>query len=149
MLPLLPKLVLLAQPGLFFFVIINLSSAQVIYRPVDVTSKEREITARVEKDREALKERVPHPMSRNSSRQATERSPITATRSPPQVIATPPTPGSPRLSHATPTTSANIRPSISFANAASAKKDASNVKAEEKEELPMDKVTEQVAEISV
>ncbi|KAG2071795.1 RNA-binding domain-containing protein [Suillus decipiens] len=119
-------------------------------RPVDVTSKEREITARVEKDREALKERVPHPMSRNSSRQATERSPITATatRSPPQVIATPPTPGSPRVSYATPT-SANIRPSISFANAASAKKDALNAKAEEKEESPMDKVTEQVAEVSV
>lgn len=149
MLRLLPKLVLSAQPGLFLFCDFNLSSAQALCRPVDVTSKEREITARVEKDREALKERVPHPMSRNSSRQATERSPITATRSPPQVIATPPTPGSPRLSHATPTTSANIRPSISFANAASAKKDASNAKAEEKEELPMDKVTEQVAEISV
>ncbi|KAG2145224.1 hypothetical protein DEU56DRAFT_870292 [Suillus clintonianus] len=118
-------------------------------RPVDVTSKEREITARVEKDREALKERVPHPMSRNSSRQATERSPITATRSPPQLIATPPTPGSPRISHATPTTSANIRPSISFASAASAKKDAADARAEEKEESSMDEVTEQVTEVSV
>ena len=97
-----------------------------------------------------MKERVPHSMSRNSSRQAIERNAGTATRSPPpQVVATPPTPGSPHVSNASPVTSSNIRPSFSFAHAASTKKDAPNGRTEEKEDAPMDKITEQVAEVTV
>lgn len=101
----------------------------------------------MEKDRESLKERVPHPMSRNSSYQATERNSGNVTRSPPpQVVATPPTPGSPRVS---PVASSNIRPSFSFAHAASAKKDVPNTKAEEKGDAPVDQITEQVTEVTV
>ena len=119
---------------------------EVLRRPVDVSTREREIAARVEKDREALKERVPHPMSRNSSRQATERNSSNVTRSPPQVAATPPTPGSPRVS---PVTSSTVRPSFSFAHAAGTKKDAPAMRAEEKEDVPVDQVTEQIAEVTV
>jgi translation initiation factor 4B len=104
----------------------------------------------VEKDREALKDRVPHPMSRNSSRQATERNSGSVTRSPPpQVVATPPTPGSPRVSHTTPVTSSNVRPLFSFAHAAGTKRDAPDTKAEEKEDAHVDQITEQVAEVTV
>ncbi|OAX41471.1 RNA-binding domain-containing protein [Rhizopogon vinicolor AM-OR11-026] len=116
-------------------------------RPVDVSTREREIATRVEKDREALKDRVPHPMSRNSSRQATERTSGNVTRSPPPQVA--PTPGSPRISHATPATSSNVRPSFSFAHAASTKKDVPNTSAEEKEDSPVDQITEQAAEVTV
>jgi translation initiation factor 4B len=96
------------------------------------------------------KDRVPHPMSRNSSRQATERNSGSVTRSPPpQVVATPPTPGSPRVSHTTPVTSSNVRPLFSFAHAAGTKKDAPDAKAEEKEDAHVDQITEQVAEVTV
>ncbi|KAI6025032.1 hypothetical protein BKA83DRAFT_4255799 [Pisolithus microcarpus] len=83
-------------------------------KPVDVSSKERDIAVRLEKEREAIKDRVPqHSMSRTSSRQATER-PAT-TRTPPQAV------GSPTMPHSPISVSSNVRPSFSFANAASAK----------------------------
>ncbi|KIJ66794.1 hypothetical protein HYDPIDRAFT_174153 [Hydnomerulius pinastri MD-312] len=106
-------------------------------KPVDVTSKEREIAVRIEKEREIAKERVPqHSMSRTSSRQATERGPGNATRGPPSnTVSSPTTTGSPT----TPSTSANVRPSFSFAHAAGANKEDSAV----------DSVADQVAEISV
>lgn len=83
-------------------------------KPVDVSSKERDIAVRLEKEREAIKDRVPqYSMSRTSSRQATER-PAT-TRTPPQAV------GSPTMPHSPISVSSNVRPSFSFANAASAK----------------------------
>ncbi|KAI5988890.1 hypothetical protein EDC04DRAFT_3128313 [Pisolithus marmoratus] len=88
-------------------------------KPVDVSSKEREIAVRLDREREAIKERVPqHSMSRTSSRQATERS--AATRTPPQAV------GSPNTSHSPISISSNVRPSFSFANAASAKVPTAN-----------------------
>lgn len=81
-------------------------------RPVDVSSKEREITVRLE----LSKDKGPqHSMSRTNSRQATERGP---TRLPKTQAASPTTttPG-PSVTLA----SSTVRPSISFANAASAK----------------------------
>ncbi|KAF9243569.1 hypothetical protein BU15DRAFT_86502 [Melanogaster broomeanus] len=110
-------------------------------KPVDVSSKEREITARIEKDRDNIKDRDPqHSMSRASSRQATERGPAHATR-------TPSISGSPTI----PLTSANVRPSFSFANAASAKlADAKyDDEKESKGESTVDTVVDQVDEISV
>ncbi|KAJ7284714.1 hypothetical protein C8J57DRAFT_700523 [Mycena rebaudengoi] len=50
-------------------------------RPVDVTSREKEVAERVEKEREAVKEKLT--MSRTSSRQASERTPFNRTRTPP------------------------------------------------------------------
>ncbi|KAH7912305.1 hypothetical protein BJ138DRAFT_1148629 [Hygrophoropsis aurantiaca] len=91
-------------------------------RPVDVSSKEKEVTARIEKEREAVKERIPHSMSRTNSRQASERVPGNRTRTPPPQATSPSTPNSPRLSNPLP--AANVRPSFSFANAASVRKEA-------------------------
>jgi translation initiation factor 4B len=111
-------------------------------KPVDVSSKEREITARIEKDRDIIKDRGPqHSMSRTSSRQANERGPAHTARAPSVS-------GSP----ITPVTSAGVRPSFSFANAASTKlADARNDDEKESkgESDAVDIVADQVAEISV
>jgi translation initiation factor 4B len=88
--------------------------------PVDVSSREREVAERLEKDREITKDRfMSHPMSRTSSRTASLR-----TRTPPpgpSTTSTPPTPNSPKLPSPI---SATVRPTVSFASAASAKKEA-------------------------
>ncbi|KII89606.1 hypothetical protein PLICRDRAFT_39716 [Plicaturopsis crispa FD-325 SS-3] len=82
-------------------------------KPVDVSSREKEVSERIEKERESI--RVPHPMSRTSSRAASERghgrTPPTST-----IGSTPGTPTSPKF-----TNQAAVRPSISFADAAAAK----------------------------
>jgi translation initiation factor 4B len=67
-------------------------------RPVDLSAKDKEITERVEKDRESVAARVQHTMSRTSSKGGLER---TASK-----------PGSPRAGPA-----ANVRPTVSFASA--------------------------------
>jgi translation initiation factor 4B len=89
-------------------------------RPVDVSSREREVAERLEKDREITKDRLAsHSMSRTSSRTASLR-----TRTPPpatSITNTPPTPNSPKLPSLL--TSATVRPAVSFASAASAKKE--------------------------
>jgi len=121
-------------------------------RPVDVTSREREVAERLERDREVTKDRLAsHPISRTSSRTASLR-----TRTPPpapSITSTPPTPNSPKLP--TPIT-ATVRPAVSFASAASVKKEVfipAGVK--NAEELPkqdtvtVEKVREQLSEISV
>ncbi|EGN99014.1 hypothetical protein SERLA73DRAFT_181797 [Serpula lacrymans var. lacrymans S7.3] len=97
-------------------------------KPVDVSSKEKEVTDRIEKERDTVKDRLPHPMSRTNSRQATERFSGTRARTPPvpHAIVTPPIPGSPKPLNSA---AATVRPSISFANAASAKKDDTSIKA--------------------
>lgn len=82
-------------------------------KPVDVTSREKEVTERIEKDRA-------QPMSRTSSRTGYERAPLQKTpsstgseRPPPSAAA-----ASTKIS-----TAPNVSPSISFANMA-ARKDA-------------------------
>ncbi|KIK94215.1 hypothetical protein PAXRUDRAFT_26003 [Paxillus rubicundulus Ve08.2h10] len=115
-------------------------------KPVDVSSKEREVTSRLEKEREIPKDRGPQPsMSRTSSSQATERGPVHATRAPPST--SPSTSGSPTSSAA----SANIRPSFSFANAAGAKSGAAkgDDQKESKGDSTVDCITDHVAEIFV
>ena len=78
-------------------------------RPVDISTKEREITARLE----LTKDRAPqHSMSRTNSRQATERGPTHSTKT--SSIA--PTPESSAA-----LASSTVRPTLSFANAAGAK----------------------------
>ncbi|KAH7884566.1 hypothetical protein F5I97DRAFT_2074849 [Phlebopus sp. FC_14] len=112
-----------------------------ISRPVDISSKEREIALRLEKERE----RAPLlPMSRTSSRQATERGHASATRTPP--VSSPTTSGSPA---APPAASANVRPSISFANVAGSNASVSKSSDhKDKEVSAIDDVTSQVAQIS-
>lgn len=77
-------------------------------RPVDISTKDREISARLE----LAKERAPqHSMSRTNSRQPTERGPSQQT-SPSTAPASGPAPS---------LTTSTVRPSVSFANAAGAK----------------------------
>ncbi|TDL25479.1 hypothetical protein BD410DRAFT_784469 [Rickenella mellea] len=127
-------------------------------KPVDVSARENEVLQKLEKDREEIKERVTHSMSRQSSKQARERPSAVSSdgaKTPPSASAPPasppPAPGSPRASAST------VRPAFSFAKAASAKKEsiteAKVVEAtegkEEKEETSLENVTKQVAEVTV
>jgi translation initiation factor 4B len=74
-------------------------------KPVDVSAKERAISERVDKEREAIREKVAQPqqhsMSRTNSRTGMERSTSK--------------PGTQRASS---TANATVRPAVSFANAA-------------------------------
>ncbi|KIM84764.1 hypothetical protein PILCRDRAFT_817555 [Piloderma croceum F 1598] len=121
-------------------------------RPVDVSSREREVADRLEKDREMTKDRLAsHPMSRTSSRTASLR-----TRTPPpapSITSTPPTPHSPKLPSPI---SATVRPAVSFASAASAKKETlvavaskNDVESLKEAVVQVEKVTEKLGEISV
>ncbi|KAI6125140.1 hypothetical protein EDD16DRAFT_1560270 [Pisolithus croceorrhizus] len=110
-------------------------------KPVDVSSKERDIAVRLEKEREAIKDRIPqHSMSRTSSRQATERP--AATRTPPQAVS------SPTMSHSPVSASSNVRPSFSFANAAGAKVPTTNSEDKRGGEEGSVTITEQVVQPS-
>ncbi|KAG5723855.1 putative RNA-binding protein sce3 [Termitomyces sp. T112] len=115
-------------------------------RPVDVANKDKEITERLEKERETVKERVS--MSRTNSRQASERVPLTST--PPSAGANAPA-GSANM--ASPKTAPRslaptVRPTLSFANAAAAKREEVPTK-QEKENDQVDKVAEKIAEVEV
>ncbi|KAI0313177.1 hypothetical protein OF83DRAFT_1142553 [Amylostereum chailletii] len=110
-------------------------------KPVDVTAKEKAVTERLEKEREATKDRlVQHPMSRNSSRAGSQRG---QTRSPPMASVPP-----------SPVAAANVRPTFSFAAAAGVKQSPpeavkKDVKVGEKVEDGATKVTEQLGEVTI
>ncbi|RDB28395.1 putative RNA-binding protein sce3 [Hypsizygus marmoreus] len=119
-------------------------------RPVDVTTKEKEVTERIEKEREVVKDRLT--MSRTSSRTASERSPLSGSRTPPATSPVPHT--SPKPANATmvpkPASLApTVRPTLSFASAA--KKDSAATAALEKTEKDdeVEKIAEKVAEVAV
>ncbi|KAG5637973.1 hypothetical protein H0H81_002417 [Sphagnurus paluster] len=119
-------------------------------RPVDVTNRDKEVEERIEKEREYSKERIT--MSRTNSRQASERSPFTASPR------TPPAAASPKLASASvpkPALAPSVRPTLSFASAAAARRDAAAAAAERKAEEEkkgggeVEKVTEKVAEVAI
>jgi len=87
-----------------------------------VTHREKEVADRIEKERETLKDR-PHPISRTTSHTASDRGLTSRTRTPPLATSTPSTPTLPKPPAILPPSS-NVRPSLSFANAASAKRDS-------------------------
>lgn len=99
---------------------------------MDVTPREKEVLERLEKA---------HPMSRTSSRTASERSPLNRTMTPPPATHTP---TSPKLS--SPTLAPTVRPTLSFANVA-AKRD--EVKVEKDEKTEVSDVTEKVADVTI
>lgn len=110
-------------------------------KPVDVSAKEKVIADRLDKEREATKERVgQHSMSRSSSRQGTDRG---APRSPPVArsgdLSLPPSP------HAVQSPVANIRSAFSFAAAAGGKKEGLL----EDDETKVNDVTEQLGEVTI
>lgn len=90
-------------------------------RPVDVTSKERQVSERLEKDRDVTqKDRGSHSLSRTSSRTGVERG---APGTPPP-SSTPPAVGS--AATAKISTAPNVQATISFANMASRKDGSSD-----------------------
>lgn len=111
-------------------------------RPVDISTKEREITSRLELTKDRASQ---HSMSRTNSRQATERGPTHPTKT----SSTAPTPESSAA-----LTASTVRPSLSFANAAGAKTTIVGRTDDQKaikEEAPSaaDDVTDQVLEMSI
>jgi translation initiation factor 4B len=101
------------------------------HRPVDVSAKDKEVTERVEKEREAVASKVQHSMSRTSSKGGFER---TTSRT-----------GTPRSSVA-----ANIRPAVSFASALNTKGDADpEASAPDGADPEIGGVTKKLAETSV
>ncbi|KAL1745395.1 hypothetical protein HDZ31DRAFT_73558 [Schizophyllum fasciatum] len=122
-------------------------------RPVDVTSREREVEQRVEREREAL-----HSMSRTGSRQGAQRAGGAWERSAPsspkpaaaQAIArTTSNSGSARAP-----AQANVRPSFSFASAAGGKggeegKEAGGEAAKEAGDKEAEKVAEKLGEVTI
>ncbi|EPQ54384.1 hypothetical protein GLOTRDRAFT_44499, partial [Gloeophyllum trabeum ATCC 11539] len=121
-------------------------------KPVDVTAREQEVLQKIEREREATKERVSHPMSRTSSRTGSERNASNFTRSPPPATASPPTPSSPRSSTAQ---TATVRPAVSFASAAGGRKESASERTEDTSETSKStdervaEVTSQIAEVAI
>nr|GAT60936.1 translation initiation factor 4B [Mycena chlorophos] len=115
-----------------------------IAKPVDVTNREREVTERVEKDRQIMQEKLT--MSRTNSRTGIERPGFgpARTRTPP-----PASPKSPKLAPAaTPKPAAStVRPSFSFANAAAKKENVPENKTEEADEVS--NVADGVSEVMI
>ncbi|KAI0249847.1 hypothetical protein BJV78DRAFT_1223819 [Lactifluus subvellereus] len=109
-------------------------------RPVDVTAREKAIAERLDKDREATKERASqHPMSRSSSRQGADRA--GAPRSPFTRGGDISLPPSPRVTHPP---VASIRSTISFAAAAGGSKDET-----QEDEPKVNDITEQLGEVTI
>ncbi|KAJ6570289.1 hypothetical protein DFH09DRAFT_1033507 [Mycena vulgaris] len=126
-------------------------------RPVDVTSREKEVAERVEKDREVIKEKLT--MSRTSSRTATERTAFNRTRTPPPGSA-PQSPKSPKLAPVAvpkavvPSTAPTVRPTLSFASAAAKKENVPEKRGESDGEpkdvdAEVERVADVVAEVTI
>lgn len=104
-------------------------------RPVDVSTREKEVADRLEKDKERL------PMSRTNSRTATERSSRTST---PPANSQNKTPSSPKPSNYV--LAPNVRPTLSFANVA-ANKETVDSKPEDSSHTTNKVQAEAVAEV--
>ncbi|KAF8622570.1 hypothetical protein AX15_006918 [Amanita polypyramis BW_CC] len=104
-------------------------------KPVDVSQRDKEVSDRLEREREAVKDRLS--MSRTSSRGASER--------PAQNVAKPPQNNASQ--QRTSSVSTNVRPSLSFANVAASKGNAP--KDLEPQEVNMEHVAEKLADIVV
>jgi translation initiation factor 4B len=111
-------------------------------RPVDVTAREKVITERLDKEREATKERVgQHPMSRSNSRQGADRTNTPTPRSPFTHGGDISLPPSPRVTQPP----ASIRSTFSFA-AAAGKRDETE---EDEDEPKVNAITEQLGEVTI
>ncbi len=103
-----------------------------------MTAREAEAQQKIEKERDDVREKVAHaPMSRTSSRTGSQR-PTPPTSTPASNVQSPTSPQS--ESRALP--ASNVRPTISFASAASGKKDST-------ESVPKDdasKIVEKIEE---
>lgn len=115
-------------------------------RPVDVSSRDKEVTERIEKERGATHEKLA--MSRSSSRTGIERSVLTRPQTPP---ATAPTPASSRpVAPKGPILVPTVRPTLSFANVAAKKESVLTEKEEEKgqnAESEVEQISEEVDKV--
>ncbi|KAH9941361.1 hypothetical protein B0H21DRAFT_753305 [Amylocystis lapponica] len=112
-------------------------------KPVDVSAKEQAVADRLEKEREVTKERITHSMSRTSSRTASQRERDHARPDgPASSVGSPSSPQHELLKSPTSGVTANVRPSISFANAAAGKKD-------ERNGADVDEVAEGIDEVQI
>ncbi|KAJ7219985.1 hypothetical protein GGX14DRAFT_432672 [Mycena pura] len=126
-------------------------------KPVDVSSREKEVAERVQKDREINREKLS--MSRTNSRSAKERTLLNRTKTPPPGSA-PQSPKSPTLAPATvpkpatSSTAATVRPSLSFASAAAKKENVPEKKpqsdAESKEaDTEVGRIADVISEVTI
>ncbi|TFK70285.1 RNA-binding domain-containing protein [Pluteus cervinus] len=118
-------------------------------KPVDVSSREKEVAERLERDKETAKDRFT--MSRSNSRTASERPPLTGSRTPPSApnASTPSSPKSAAVTRGAPIALApNVRPTLSFANVAASKKDSAD-KGDSDEPSNVNEVADQVAEVTI
>ncbi|KAF9473756.1 hypothetical protein BDN70DRAFT_963877 [Pholiota conissans] len=100
-------------------------------RPVDVSSRDKEVTERIERERVVVHEKLA--MSRTSSRTGIERSATSRPQTPP-VSSTTAAPRSPPSKPAGPSLVPTVRPTLSFANVAAAKREAASKKEAEGEQ---------------
>lgn len=106
-------------------------------------AKEIAVTERLEKEREQVKERVNHSMSRTSSHTASQRGDTAPSRGSA-------TPSSPKADSPKPVASnANVRPSFSFASAAAGKKDAPSQPNDGQEVDEVKDVTEKIGDVQL
>jgi hypothetical protein len=138
----------------------------IVYRPVDVSSREKEVSDRLDKEREAVKDRLS--MSRTNSRQGSERSPFSNNiRTPPPSAGSHPTtttvtpiaPTAPSPKTATPpqqpkpALAPNVRATLSFANVAANKESVSALEKKVEEVnnngVNIETVAEKVAEVAI
>jgi hypothetical protein len=92
-------------------------------RPVDVSSREKDIADRLDREKEHLKDRSFHSMSRTSSRAASERNHVGTPRTPPAQLSNDLSASPPSSPKPTPAISSTVRPSLSFANVAGTRKE--------------------------
>ena len=126
------------------------STDRIFCRPVDVSAKEAEVAERLEKERESAIDRVMHTMSRTSSRSASHRGEHRGDHQSHRGQTQPSSPSSPKsdspkILH--PSTSANVRPSFSFASAAAGKKDATEQNVDRLDDVQ--ETTEKLGEVTI
>jgi translation initiation factor 4B len=123
------------------------------YRPVDSAAREAEISTRLEKEREEIKEKVQHTMSRQNSQQPRTRGQPPASggtdggSASPTGTNPPTAPSSPRPTPASITST--VRPTFSFAAAARKEQAASADAAAGEGEKAVEETAEKLAEVSV
>ncbi|TFK40088.1 hypothetical protein BDQ12DRAFT_680318 [Crucibulum laeve] len=113
-------------------------------KPVDVTTREKEVAERLEKDREANKDKLS--MSRTSSRTAIERTPIARTRTPPPSSSNSASLASMKSVN---TLIPNVRPTLSFANVAANKSMEIEVGKEDAQPDEAADITNKTAELGI
>jgi len=114
-------------------------------RPVDVSSRDKEVAERIERERGATHEKLA--MSRSSSRTGIERGVLARPQTPPVSASAP---SKPLSSKGAPTLVPTVRPTLSFANVAAKKEAGLNKKEQDAEqitEVQVEQIPEEVGKV--